>query len=511
MYPQNWSPNSLSDRELLARTLEAEAGNQGLGGMIAVGAVIRNRTGSGQSVRDTILAPGQFSAWNSWTEYMDGAQGQNMSAIKPSADAYSAADSVLANDFVDITGGATHYYNPDLADPKWGQSGGGSWKTIGSHVFGVPKGEEKRKTQDNTMAQNVNMGFVNSQGFIDAPYPGTRPQPSATGQQPMSQQAPEQGFLGKLASGLADPRTRAALTSMSRTQLGRRLNEVAQKEVGQNRTAQWLMTQEGGRPYAEAIMNGSLSADQAYTQWLNERNKTRQTKEVDGKLIDTETGEVVYEADPNALKQLDKDQNAIVNQQNTAIYKVLKPYNEIFNAYGQISRAIANQKTGTPSGVNDLVISISFSKLLDPESVVRAEESAAVNAAGGGVAAAFGSLKNFLEGTGSLSDPVRNTIMSTTQQTADTWYQTVTEERERALRQLELSGIPRNISEQVLVKPKPPKIDPLPTQTSDEVKPEQPNGPVPSWAAPLTQEQWDKLTTQKVQELTEAARKEGKI
>jgi N-acetylmuramoyl-L-alanine amidase len=496
MYPQNWSPNSLTNRELLARTLEAEAGNQGLGGMIAVGAVIRNRTGSGQSIRDTILAPGQFSAWNSWTKYMDGAQGQNMAAIKPSADAYSAADSVLSNGFEDITGGATHYYNPDLANPVWGQSAGGNWKTIGSHVFGIPEGEQPNPRPtggDNPVVQNTANNSM--------------------GSQPMSQQVPEQGFLGKLASGLADPRTRAALTSMSRTQLGRRLNEVAQREVGQNRTAQWLMTQEGGRPYAEAIMNGSLSADQAYSQWLNERNKTRQTKEVDGKLIDTETGEVIYEADPNALQQLNKDQNAIVNQQNAAVYKLMKPYNEIFNAYGQISRAIANQKTGTPSGVNDLVISISFSKLLDPESVVRAEESAAVNAAGGGVQAAFGGLKNFLDGTGSLSDPVRNTIMSTTQQTADTWYKMVTDERERALRQLELSGIPRNISEQVLVKPKPPEIQPLPVGdgNGEGEGGEQPNGPVPIWAAPLTQEQWDNLTTEKVQELTEAARREGKI
>ena len=61
---------NLNEREILARTLQAEAGNQGLGGMIAAGSVIMNRVGSGgfgSNVRDVILAPGQFSAWNSVT------------------------------------------------------------------------------------------------------------------------------------------------------------------------------------------------------------------------------------------------------------------------------------------------------------------------------------------------------------------------------------------------------------------------------------------------------------
>ena len=81
----------LSNRDLLAKTLQAEAGNQGLGGMMAVGSVIMNRVGPGQSISDIILAPGQFSAWNSVTGYAGGEQGQDMGAIKPSEDAYAAA------------------------------------------------------------------------------------------------------------------------------------------------------------------------------------------------------------------------------------------------------------------------------------------------------------------------------------------------------------------------------------------------------------------------------------
>lgn len=126
----------LDDRELIARTLQAEAGNQGLGGMLAVGSVIKNRMGSGQSFRDIILAPAQFSAWNKFTGAAGGEQGQDMSKIKPSEDAYAAADALISGNIADITGGATHYYNPDISNPAWGASAGGDWTKIGSHVFG---------------------------------------------------------------------------------------------------------------------------------------------------------------------------------------------------------------------------------------------------------------------------------------------------------------------------------------------------------------------------------------
>lgn len=126
----------LDDRELIARTLQAEAGNQGLGGMLAVGSVIKNRMGSGQSFRDVILAPAQFSAWNKFTGAAGGEQGQDMSKVKPSKDAYAAADALISGNIADITGGATHYYNPDISNPNWGASAGGDWTKIGSHVFG---------------------------------------------------------------------------------------------------------------------------------------------------------------------------------------------------------------------------------------------------------------------------------------------------------------------------------------------------------------------------------------
>ena len=63
---------NLNARDILAKTLEAEAGNQGALGMLSVGSVIMNRLMSpnyANNLHDVILQPGQFSVWNKTTGY----------------------------------------------------------------------------------------------------------------------------------------------------------------------------------------------------------------------------------------------------------------------------------------------------------------------------------------------------------------------------------------------------------------------------------------------------------
>jgi hypothetical protein len=151
---------NLSDRDLLAKTLQAEAGNQGLGGMLAAGSVIMNRTqtpGYGSGLRGVILKPGQFSAWNSLTGAAGGEQGQDMLNMRPSAAAYQAADKLLTGDYQDQTGGATHYYNPSISNPKWGQKrAGGDWQRIGDHIFGfADAGRGERSPQATVSTQGA--------------------------------------------------------------------------------------------------------------------------------------------------------------------------------------------------------------------------------------------------------------------------------------------------------------------------------------------------------------------
>ena len=131
----------MDDREVLARTIAAEAGGESPQGQLAVAAVIANRAQKqGKSMRDVALARGQFSAWNSLTGYAGGEGGLDMFNLKVSDDIYGLTDQVIAGNYQDPTGGAANYYNPAVADPKWGANYGGNFPTkIGNHIFGWAK------------------------------------------------------------------------------------------------------------------------------------------------------------------------------------------------------------------------------------------------------------------------------------------------------------------------------------------------------------------------------------
>lgn len=151
---------NLNNRDLLATTLQAEAGNQGPVGMMSVGSVIMNRLKNpayGSDLHQVILQPGQFSAWNNYTGFADGVGGLNMNEITPSQQAYMVADQILDGNYNDPTGGALHYYNPSTANPAWGQRSGGQWKQIGDHLFGFPgTNDPNRRTAMNVNSQPVN-------------------------------------------------------------------------------------------------------------------------------------------------------------------------------------------------------------------------------------------------------------------------------------------------------------------------------------------------------------------
>src|SRR6478609_913492 len=122
-------------RDLVIRTLIGEARSEGDTGMAGVAHVIRNRMNRMRKSADqVILAPAQFSLWNQGNP-----AGLSAMAVRPDDPVYvragQIADGVFNGTVPDVTGGATHYYNPALAAPAWGAQLRGA-NRIGNHLFG---------------------------------------------------------------------------------------------------------------------------------------------------------------------------------------------------------------------------------------------------------------------------------------------------------------------------------------------------------------------------------------
>ena len=143
------SPDDMSELEILARTIEAEAALEPYKGKIAVGATIANRAASssyGKEIRGVILRRGQFSPWNSWTGYAKGEQGKDMMKLRASEDSYKAANDILTGNYEDPTDGATHYVNEKVSKPAWLGAMKGRKRgtlTIGNHLFGNADSNKK--------------------------------------------------------------------------------------------------------------------------------------------------------------------------------------------------------------------------------------------------------------------------------------------------------------------------------------------------------------------------------
>jgi len=242
------------DRELFARILTAEAGNQGPVGMLAAGNVVMNRVsqpGYGNGVRDVIMKPGQFSPMNSVTGYARGEQGQNIDAIRPDETAYMVADSLLSGTAGDITGGATHFYNPDISNPSWAE--GKDFTRIGDHVFG--RADADRGTTQNTRATAMR-------------------QPTMLPSQPTQEQQPggirgllsNPDFLDSLAIGFGGltQNPNQALMQMSADRIAGRA-QTRQDTQSKNKTIEFLRAQPGGERFVQLVdAIGAVAALKAY-------------------------------------------------------------------------------------------------------------------------------------------------------------------------------------------------------------------------------------------------------
>ena len=375
---------NINDRELLARTLQAEAGNQGFGGMLAAGSVIMNRansSGYGNGVRGVILKPGQFSAWNSVTGYAGGEQGQDMQGMMPSADAYRAADQLIAGDYSDPTAGATHYFNPDISQPSWAK--GKQFHRIGDHVFGRADG--KPADPDQAIAdQTMTALGKGPRGILATPEPEA--QPMIAKQQP-------QGLLGSLGIQKMQPgaegetgqrfyerdtfKDTAARLSQGFAALGGNpavqkfaADVAAQRTEGKarNKTVNYLR-KAGRTDLADMVEKGLISGRDAAGAIMQQPAQAKGVA-VDGKLVNPVTGAVIYE-DTSAPSFEAKDV-AAARKEFTSLPAV-KDFSKQTAAYGRIMSSLERNE-GQVSPAADLALIFNYMKVLDPGSTVREGE-----------------------------------------------------------------------------------------------------------------------------------------
>lgn len=296
---------------------------------------------------------------------------------------------------------------------------------------------------------------------------------------------------------------------MPEMRAGTAIRQAGQTRLNQskvNKTVEWLKKNGYGDIAAVVEKNPEMAAT-VIGSILQERIKKPGVKVIDDKLI-SETGEVLYEGgDPDKLKQLDEKQVTVVRNLSNDLLKSYKIYNEVGNGYRLISNAIQNR-----TGVDDYVLSVAFAKILDPESVVRESEQRAVAKSGGAIDAFVKDVQNFIAGTGSLPEPVRQRIFSTAQTTAKYWYDEAQKEYNRAKRVASYAGIGEDIINDVLPQASPlPAIPPLNVPEGGNGNAEiGANGPVPEDLKDLyTQDEWNRLSADQVRQLLEASNNNG--
>lgn len=135
----------MTDRELLARLIQCEAGGEGDAGMRAVATVVMNRVetlqgeyGRYPTLRDVIFAPYQFDCAMT---AIGGVQNvQNLYNMNPTDQHYGIADWAIGGGKLGAVGNSLWFYNPFPAACRQSfPNASGAFATrIGDHCFYYP-------------------------------------------------------------------------------------------------------------------------------------------------------------------------------------------------------------------------------------------------------------------------------------------------------------------------------------------------------------------------------------
>jgi len=151
-----------------------------------------------------------------------------------------------------------------------------------------------------------------------------------------------------------------------------------------NATAEMLRRMPDGAAYANMIDQG-MPAQEVYAQYMKDRREG---------VIGSSLSKDAFTNVRDINKDLASDFDVKVFQQAQQGFEALK-------------YAFDN-----PSGVSDYALTIAFAKILDPASVVREGEQAAIAKSGGAIDSFLRQTENFFKGDGSLPEEVRRDIFN---------------------------------------------------------------------------------------------------
>lgn len=172
-----------------------------------------------------------------------------------------------------------------------------------------------------------------------------------------------------------------------------------------NRTAQWLISQ-GREDLAQALLSGAIDPKTAASVVLAPQEAVNGI-EVGGKIVNPRTGEVIYDPTSGAEPTLTADQLTALNTLRDDATTTTAELRAMGDAYVNIDTFYRN-----PGAVSDRALVIAFAKILDPTSVVRESESAAIANSGSLDEGMKALLLNALQGGGGLPPAIRDEIVA---------------------------------------------------------------------------------------------------
>ncbi len=266
-------------------------------------------------------------------------------------------------------------------------------------------------TREDLMRASIGTGGMNPNVIQVNEMPVGRLQPTAPMQAAMpmpAQAAPQrQGLLG----GLFGPQGRDARSRLAIALEGLTMNpnqaligqlqqgiEDRKAEGERNRTLEWLSTlktpeAQRALQYAQATGDVVGAAKMALTP----------TDPM--AAINLEKAQIELQRLRGPQPTLTGDQLTAINTIRDDVRAELAPFEIVKQGYGNITTFYSN-----PNATSDYALAVAFAKILDPGSVAREGEVAAVQNAGARIPALGQALRNAVTGEGSLTPEVRQQI-----------------------------------------------------------------------------------------------------